>query len=171
MTPDSVGPLSRPFPLHRATPAGVDAVVDTTEAERAALAADLGLAGLARLEGRYRVSGGHDRVRVEGRVLADLQQVCVVTLDPLPVEIDETVLVEFAAPAGDLPDEFEIPVDHDPPDALSGDTIDLGAITAEFLALALDPYPRKPGVSFEAPPESESASPFAGLSALRRDDP
>ena len=27
--------------------------------------------------------------------------------------------------------------------------IDLGALAAEFLALGLDPYPRKPGVAFD----------------------
>jgi len=44
-------------------------------------------------------------------------------------------------------------------------------VAAEFLALALDPYPRKPGVEFESPqPEAEpdeKASPFAALAKLK----
>ena len=32
--------------------------------------------------------------------------------------------------------------------------IDLGALAAEFFALGLDPYPRKPGAEFVAPPEA-----------------
>ena len=44
--------------------------------------------------------------------------------------------------------------------------IDLGALTAEFFALGLDPYPRKPGVEFVAPPgEDASDSPFAASGA------
>ena len=51
--------------------------------------------------------------------------------------------------------------------------IDLGALTAESLALALDPYPKKPGVEFEPPAvdgTSEGESPFAVLSRLRERD-
>ena len=38
--------------------------------------------------------------------------------------------------------------DYEPPDEIVNGQIDLGALTAEFLALGLDPYPRKPGVDF-----------------------
>ena len=42
--------------------------------------------------------------------------------------------------------------------------IDLGALAAEFFALGLDPYPRKPGAEFVAPPEpAPPDSPFAAL--------
>ena len=48
----------------------------------------------------------------------------------------------------------------DPPDEIGNGRIDLGALTAEFLALGLDPYPRKPGVSFgESAPSDRSDSP------------
>jgi hypothetical protein len=53
------------------------------------------------------------------------------------------------------------------PDPIVDGKIDLGALAAEFFALGLDPYPRKPGVEFEPPVEEEEdkESPF---SALRR---
>jgi len=64
-------------------------------------------------------------------------------------------------------------LDEDAPDPLVDGRIDLGAIVAEFFALALDPYPRKPGARFAAPeaatPEEEEpeaptrASPFTRL--------
>ena len=44
--------------------------------------------------------------------------------------------------------------------------IDLGALTAEFLALGLDPYPRKPGVAFE-PHEEAAEKPLAALHRLK----
>ena len=51
----------------------------------------------------------------------------------------------------------------DSPETFSGDTIDVGALAEEFFGLAIDPYPRKQGVSLEAagdaePAESEFAS-------------
>ena len=39
--------------------------------------------------------------------------------------------------------------DADIPDPIVGGRIDFGVLTAEFLALGLDPYPRKPGMAFE----------------------
>jgi len=43
-------------------------------------------------------------------------------------------------------------------------------VTLEFLALALDPYPRKPGAVFAEPaPEEPPESPFAKLARLKRD--
>ena len=60
----------------------------------------------------------------------------------------------------------------DPPDLIVNGLFDLGALAAEFLALALDPYPRKPGVSFvETAPEAEgpeSVSPFAALRKIAK---
>lgn len=177
MTPDPIGPLSRRFPLHRVTAAGVEARVEASEAERAALAADLDLPAIHRLEGRFRLVGSRDRVTVTGRVSASIEQVCGVTLDPFPTEVEEDVEVAFAAPpprhSSALPPETELSMEHDPPDELTGDSIDLGAITAEFLALGLDPFPRKPGVVFEAGEEEAGRdSPFARLADLhpKKDD-
>ena len=55
--------------------------------------------------------------------------------------------------------------DEDEPDPVIDGKIDLGALAAEFFALGLDPYPRKPGVAFdeeETNPEPTD-SPFAAL--------
>ncbi len=38
---------------------------------------------------------------------------------------------------------------EDPPDPIIDGKIDLGALAAEFFALGLDPYPRKPGVAVD----------------------
>ena len=55
--------------------------------------------------------------------------------------------------------------DEDEPDPVIDGKIDLGALTAEFFALGLDPYPRKPGaVLDEERTNSEPTdSPFAAL--------
>ena len=38
----------------------------------------------------------------------------------------------------------------DSPETFAGDMIDVGALAEQFFALAIDPYPRKPGVSLTA---------------------
>jgi pimeloyl-ACP methyl ester carboxylesterase len=45
---------------------------------------------------------------------------------------------------------------EDEPDPIIDGAVDLGGLAVEFMILALDPYPRKPGVEFH-PPASEAA--------------
>jgi hypothetical protein len=86
--------------------------------------------------------------------------------------INEEVDVSFSEAAG-IP--IEPPSDihaYDPPDEIVNGHVDLGALTAEFLALGLDPYPRKPGVDFAfegGGPAKES--PFAALAKLKESRP
>ena len=76
--------------------------------------------------------------------------------------------VDFAAPgAGSAAVAPEGP-GYEPPDEIAGGHVDLGALTAEFLALGLDPYPRKPGVDFNFEDGSTKPdSPFAALGRLK----
>jgi hypothetical protein len=58
--------------------------------------------------------------------------------------------------------------EYEPPDEIVNGQVDLGALTAEFLALGLDPYPRKPGVDFNFEDGSAKPdSPFAALGRLK----
>jgi uncharacterized metal-binding protein YceD (DUF177 family) len=169
MTPESVGPLSRPFSVERLPPEGAEEIVTATPEECAVLAADFGLPAIQALSGRYRLTGSPQRVRVAGRVTASITQICVVTLDPFDSDLEEDVEVDFAAPSH-AGANAPIHEGADPPDEIVNGRIDLGALTAEFLALGLDPYPRKPGVSFDETAASDrSASPFAALGRLKRD--
>jgi hypothetical protein len=68
------------------------------------------------------------------------------------------------APDGEI--ELDLEAD-DPPDVLDGDVLDLGAYLVEHLALEIDPFPRKPGVAFEAPAEPAAPSPFDALKRLK----
>ena len=170
MTPESVGPLSRPVSVERLPEEGIEVVVEATPEERAALAKDFKLPAIHALEGRFRLTGTPRRVHVAGVVKARVEQVCVVTLESFEDAIEEEVEVDFAtagagagAPAGDP----EGP-DYEPPDEIAGGHIDLGALTAEFLVLGLDPYPRKPGAAFSYEGEGDAAeSPFAALKGLK----
>jgi uncharacterized metal-binding protein YceD (DUF177 family) len=128
------------------------------------------LRSLPRLEATFELARqGSDGLRVEGEVSATVGQNCVVTLEPVDNEVNEKVNLVFAPP--DV-DDGEDAGDIDPgdPEPLIGDTIDLGALAAEFLILGIDPYPRKPDAKFEPPPMEEDAAshPFAALAALKK---
>jgi hypothetical protein len=186
----------RPLTVEEVPPEGLDVTISATEAERQAIAAADGLEGLAKLEGSLHVAPWRqDGLRVTGEMRARITQVCVVTLDPFDSEMVEPIDVKFAPepaphpgatahPSGRSSRPYSRerlmpavpaakPDDADPPDPLVDGRIDLGALVTEFLALGLDPYPRKPGVAFEATPataEPEAADgPFAQLKALKRD--
>jgi hypothetical protein len=149
----------------------LDLVAD--DAARHAIVKAAGLAALPRLEAGFDLTRqGADGLRAVGRVSATVVQNCVVTLEPIESEIDEAVDLIFlpdAAPATRAMDVQVLETD-DPPETIRDGIIDLGAVATEFLVLGLDPYPRKPGAVFDAPPAGDPAGhPFAALAALKKD--
>jgi uncharacterized metal-binding protein YceD (DUF177 family) len=168
MTPEAVGPLSRPVDVTNVPPQGNEVHVEATVEECAALAKDFKLPGIQSLSGDYKLMSSAKGVHVSGRVKAALTQICVVTLDAFESVIEEEVEVDFAESRGmpaEPPTELH---DYEPPDEILNGQIDLGALTAEFLALGLDPYPRKPGADFDySSGDKGKDSPFAALDKLR----
>ncbi|WP_320199476.1 YceD family protein [Agrobacterium sp. rho-13.3] len=123
-----------------------------------------------------------DGIKVAGTVNAALTQACVVTLEPVPSVIAETIEHIFVPEGSKLArlmtnDDGEIVLDPDGPDTpdhFTGDTIDVGVVVAEFAALAIDPYPRKPDVDFagygeEKAEADKKPSPFAVLKDWKKD--
>jgi uncharacterized metal-binding protein YceD (DUF177 family) len=151
--------------------------IEATPAEREALASSYRLPTVTALTATLRVDPwGKGGARVTGAVRGELTQRCVVSLEPFPATVDEDVDVRFAlqtaANSGSTTTEdtqtFSL-ADEDEPDPIIGGKIDLGALTAEFFALGLDPYPRKPATVFdeERTNSEPTKSPFAALA--RRD--
>ena len=153
-----------------------DILLQPDAAARAALAEVLGVDAIRKLrfEGRLTPEGRRDW-RLEARLGATVVQPCSVTLAPVTTRIDEEVLRRYVA---DLPEpppgETEMPED-DCVDALPA-TLDLGAVMAEALALALPDFPRAEGVELGpavfaapgiAPLTDQAARPLAGLADLR----
>jgi uncharacterized metal-binding protein YceD (DUF177 family) len=147
------------------------------EMERTEVAKRLRLVSIERLEAHVALSRTGEIVRVEGRLLAALEQSCVVTGEPVASHVDESFSILFIPepPAGGPDEEIELgdkdcdTVFHD------GAVIDLGTAVADSLALSIDPYPRSAGADAalkEAGVMSEEqASPFAALAGLKRSDP
>ena len=180
--PSGLPVMPRPFNVEDIRDDGRTFVdVEATEAERAALATAYDLLSIASLKARYNVVKRGRLVTVTGNLHARLTQVCVVTLDPFESDLDEPVEMQYA-PEALVAEAWEriakaeasgssAPVE-DPPDVIVDGKIDLGSLTAEALALSLDPYPKKPGVEFEPLPEPEASpdeSPFAKLARLKKD--
>ncbi len=144
--------------------------------ECAALAKRFDLKGLGPLRAELRFTlDRQGLLRLEGRLMAEVVQVCVVTLADVTSAIDERFSLRFSLEGPNQLDDGEITIavdEEDPPDPLPGETIDLGEIVAEQLALALDPYPRVPGATFRyaslETPENEAVnSPFRRLVSLK----
>ncbi|MFL5205666.1 MAG: YceD family protein, partial [Microvirga sp.] len=129
---------------------------------------DFGLPGIQALSGDYHLQASAKGIHVTGVVKASITQICVTTLEPFDSMIEEEVEVDFAESSG-MPAEPPTDIhEYEPPDEIVNGQIDLGALTAEFLVLGLDPYPRKPGVDFSyRDPADEKDSPFAALNKLK----
>jgi Large ribosomal RNA subunit accumulation protein YceD len=121
---------------------------------------------------------GGGRFQVTGRVRARIGQTCVVSLEEIENDIDEPIDVMFAPPEqipqmADLIDETEESDEEtpDPPEPIVNGFIDLGRLATDALFLAIDPYPRKPDVTFEPIVEAPDPEdhPFAALKALKVD--
>lgn len=135
-----------------------------------------------------RVNGGRV-IHVHGTVTADIHQNCVVTLDDMVTPTTDTFDAYFSDPAqaisfararvdlrakkGEV--EVEMTDESDAPEEIVNGQIDLGEVAAQFLSLAINPYPRAPhaeGVMTSVAPEPDDAdhpdepletSPFAKL--------
>lgn len=123
-------------------------------------------------------------IHITGRFSADIEQTCVVTLEPMTTHIEE----DFEAWYGDLEQavsftkakqqkeslrqQGEAPVlaEKDDPEPIENGKLDLGDIVMQFVSLSIDPFPQKEGVELgegEVPevkePAPERANPFAKL--------
>jgi hypothetical protein len=159
----------------KAAPIGTTPVerrIEAEAAERAALAAIFGLPAIASLGGDFTLASTGGVIEATLALTARVTQICVISLEPFEAKIGETARLRFI-PAAALREDSEIavvdPESLEGPDELpyAGDVIDLGAVLAEQLALALDPYPRKPGAKLPPGASSGDANPFAVLAARK----
>jgi uncharacterized metal-binding protein YceD (DUF177 family) len=158
--------LHYPLPVERIGPGGLEVEVRAGEAECAALAARMGFPALRDLVCGFRLSAaGQGTVLAEGHLRAVAVRVCVLTLDEFEAATEERFRLRFV-PAGQESDDDD--PESDDEIAYVGGVLDLGEAAAEQLALALDPYPRKPDARLPGVVEDPRESPFAGLAPLAR---
>lgn len=168
--------FSRPIALDRIGLKEKSYEISADGKERAALAERLGIPAVNSFDAtiRLRLTGGGTLVRLSGHIRAELTQICVVTLEPFPTSVEEDFSRVYSVEAADEMAEVVVEMDEDEvPDPVEDGHIDMGEAAAEHLALAMDPFPRKPDAVFETleePVEEPEVkpSPFAGLAALHK---
>ena len=145
LSPDSIGEQGRSM------------VIEATPEECARLARRLGLEAIRSLSAELNLTARKNgrEIHLQGAFNADIRQSCVVTLQPLDTTLEGTLDLLYDStqegPGEDL-ESFDIDGDaaaEAPPEPLKDGHIDLGEAVAEQLALEIDPFPRKPGVSFD----------------------
>lgn len=177
------GEFSHVVQVDRVGPEGILLQLSANPAQRESLARQLKIPAVLHLTAQVRVvpdpaQDGH--FLLKGQFEAEVEQTCVVSLEPVRQRVGESFLRRFATsvpmePATDPGEddaEWLDPEADDPPDPLRDGTVDIGEVVAEALALVLDPYPRKPGAGlpegYRPDPEAGAkVSPFAALAKLK----
>ena len=149
--------MARPFAVARIG-AGASFVVEARPAECQALARRMGLEAVLGLTCRFALRRGEaDSVAADGALRARVRQICVVSLEPFEAEVADDFSLRFV-PEGQESDGLDL--------ESADEVLDLGEAAAEQLALALDPFPRKPGAALAAAPAGDDGNPFSALSRL-----
>ncbi|MGF1605480.1 MAG: DUF177 domain-containing protein [Rhodothalassiaceae bacterium] len=145
-----------------------------SETARGGLAQRFGLLALQRFDADVtaeRVPSGD--VCVSGRIRADVVQRCVVSGQPVPAQLDEAFDLRLTdAKTLAAWQSGQVDFGDQDVDLLEGDSIDLGELASQSLALCLDPYPRAPGAQMPQVDGVEQnqparSSPFAALKRMK----
>ncbi|MBK18340.1 MAG: hypothetical protein CMM52_05830 [Rhodospirillaceae bacterium] len=139
----------------------------------AALAERFGLQAIKNFSAQVKIQRlvREKAIRVSGEIAAEVVQTCVVSMTPVENIISETFEIHFREQSQIDEGETEEIEEFEP---FSDDTIDIGEVVSEELALALDPYPRASGIADDVlgpylpEPEDPETKPFAALAALKR---
>jgi hypothetical protein len=174
---DQQPPFERFFDLNRLSEAGYETTVSLGPEDRAKLALWADVSGVNRFDATVslrRLSSA--RYAYAAHVEGDIVQACTVTLEPVSssISLDFTRslhLVPHVKKTVDFSGELSAAAgDDDVPEEIDSTRYDLAAPLLEEFSLAIDPYPRAPGVAFDAPEDAEERleSPFAALGKLKR---
>lgn len=153
-------------------PAGRHLVLKVGDADRARIAEAFDLVSIAALDANLHMAPrSNGDVDVRGTVDARVTYRCVVSLEPFDGEVHEELQALFSDKLPtEFPEELEVTEDMpDLPEPVVNGTIDVGRLVAEFLALGLETYPRKPEASLDPALSAPDPSlhPFAALARLK----
>lgn len=171
--------FSRPVRVDDITTKPLEQRFEATVEERLKLAERFNILEIKQLtaETALRRQPG-DIVVLDGRVEADVVQACVVTLQPVPAHVEADFTVRYLPPALWAEEEAaegeggDVLATGDDVEALPDDAIDVGEVAAQYLSLALEPYPRAPdaadeGLSSGSEEPPSRPNPFAVLKNLK----
>ena len=168
-------PISHPYELGRLPQAGDEVVIAPSADDLTRIAHWAGVERVDALKAKIDLRKlSPTRYAFDAELEADIVQSCVVTLDPVHSHIARSFTRDlFLSPtARHVPKEVVVdvaPLDEDGREEITSLRYDLAVPVLEELVLAIDPYPRAPGVAFE-PPQNGADSPehpFAVLKGLK----
>ncbi len=156
-------------------------IVEANEAERAALTQRFSLGSVGSLRAEISLEPEGKAVRASGTLKAKIVQICAVSAEEFPANINEVLDFRFvaqsdaaaldhAAEGADI--EVELSGDDCDEIYFTGDTFDLGEAVAQSLGLAIDPYAEGPdadaarkaaGIAKEGEQDGPLAAMLAGL--------
>ena len=160
-------------------------ILEASAQERAALAKRFELVSIDSLTAELTIiAASNGEVTVRGPMHAQIVQSCVTTLEPVPEMVEDEVKVllsphvseeDMPSNPDDLEDlsEDELMALLDQPEPLVDGKIDVGEVVSQFLAVAMNPYPRKDGAELpeaaliEEEADEERPNPFAKLAGLK----
>lgn len=173
MSHASSSPICRLVDLSDLSQGGLDTEIETSAAERGAIADWAGVSAVHVFTATVSLRKlSSTRFSMTTAWRAEVEQPCVVTLEPVISVLEQTIRRElhYLPHPPETGGELTLAAgDDETPDSIESLHYDMAAPLLEEFSLALDPYPRKAGVHFEAPAEAPDAAdnPFAVLNALK----
>lgn len=186
MTPPSLPEFSRMIPLGDVSRKDRTIKLRADRRECDALCRRFGLIALNTLEGTITYSLSRTSwiesvktVDISGSLTAHVVQSCIITSDDVATAI-HSEFTGILAPVADRDTEESWDSEGEGPERpeilgdIAGDSFDPGEILATQMSLELNPFPRKPDVSFDGystesdnDPAMEKPNPFAVLAKLK----
>jgi hypothetical protein len=168
-------PLSHVYNLARLGNSGDEVRIEADETQAAAVAAMAGILSITRLVAVVDLKKTtSSRFLLAYRLEAEVAQACVVTLEPVVAVIDRIFSRElhFMGTGRRAPEVAYLGIsdqEEDEPEEIESLHYDLAAPLLEEFLLALEPYPRCPGVEFDPAAHADAPleSPFAILKSLK----
>lgn len=166
--------------------------ISPNENEKKALAKRFDILSLDDLKAKVSLTRENAHIiHVKGTLEAKVKQACVITLEPVESDItdefeawyaDESQAVSFKRAQHEAQSKKELldmPMleESEDPEPMTNGAVDVGDLVAQYLSLAIPPFPTKEGFSYsvevEAPKEAKNPmklNPFAALKDWRPKD-
>jgi uncharacterized metal-binding protein YceD (DUF177 family) len=166
-------PLERNYNLGRLASAGDEITITATSDELRRIAEWAEVRSLEALSARITLQKlSATAFRYDAELRAQLTQDCVVTLEPVHSTVERRIHRElYYSQSNTVAGDVVVDADADEVrEEIATLHYDLAAPLLEELALAIDPYPRAPGVTFSPPSDKDRPpeSPFAVLKNLKK---
>lgn len=139
------------------------------EEEMAALSKRFDVETLAHVDTQLTVSPHALGHHIKGQVSAALQQTCVVTGQPLNNTVEAEIDFLAISDGTDLDlESIEEAYRVEEADTVDPSSFDVGELAAQYLSLAIDPFPRAPGAQLDTALAGDRRdNPFSVLAQLK----